>query len=315
MTGPGLPPRRSLPPGHQEVLRQYLLDEARRSIAPRGRRPRGAAPARLAARRPLAPWLAAVGVAAVTCLIVVLVSGLPSALRSPHPHPPAGVSPTAPSTNTVPSKNTTPWTSPAIASSTTTPAERASATTSTGHAVLTAAQARQQCADLVSASSQGTPPGGDTTSLRVRALVSTAEGTTVVIGSATRSWTCNLAPYPGATAARSVVRRTPTTSDFAVAENLLSSSADSKDLVWAGGVLPLGVSAVTFRFPDGRTTAAVIDGSYWVMQYVADSPFTPPGNSDTSTPRIRVVARTSTGDRTFLLDWGTDTCNQGSHGC
>jgi hypothetical protein len=101
---------------------------------------------------------------------------------------------------------------------------------------------------------------------------------------------------------------------FEVANNLIPIKGKEYEYYWAAGQLPSGVSKISYTFPDGRTTNAVIKGNYWLMQHQTATPWkegSPPG------PQIKVTLFGPNGQslRTFLLVWGEDTCAQVSHGC
>ena len=101
---------------------------------------------------------------------------------------------------------------------------------------------------------------------------------------------------------------------FEVANNLIPIKGKEYEYYWAAGQLPSGVSKISYTFPDGRTTNAVIKGNYWLMQHQTATPWkegSAPG------PQIKVTLFGPNGQslRTFLLVWGEDTCAQVSHGC
>ncbi|MFG1818481.1 hypothetical protein ACGFIF_32280 [Kribbella sp. NPDC049174] len=101
---------------------------------------------------------------------------------------------------------------------------------------------------------------------------------------------------------------------FEVANNLIPIKGKEYAYYWAAGQLPSGVAKISYTFPDGRTTDAVIKGNYWLMQHQTATPWqegSAPG------PQIKVTLFGPNGQslRTFLLVWGEDTCAQVSHGC
>ncbi len=101
---------------------------------------------------------------------------------------------------------------------------------------------------------------------------------------------------------------------FAVAGNTIPIKGKEYDYYWAAGQLPSGVAKISYTFPDGKTTNAVIQGNYWLMQHQTATPWkegSAPG------PQIKVTLSGPNGQslRTFLLVWGEDTCAQISHGC
>jgi hypothetical protein len=170
----------------------------------------------------------------------------------------------------------------------------------------------------------------------------TGQATTVVVGDGKLTWTCNLRPDKAVSASRRVPSSRPRPGDFAVADNLiwggpppanalpqpqLTAGATAsivpsivppespQELVWGGGALPRGVTSVTYTFPDGHIEAALTRNGYWVMQYLANSPFTQEGQPVDEISPIKVRLSGPAGSRTLALTWGTDTCNQISHGC
>ncbi len=101
---------------------------------------------------------------------------------------------------------------------------------------------------------------------------------------------------------------------FAVANNLIPIKGRQYEYYWAAGKLPAGVSKISYAFPDGKTTNAVIKGGYWLMQHQTATPWkegSAPG------PQIKVTLSGPNDQslRTFRLVWGEDTCAQVSHGC
>ena len=101
---------------------------------------------------------------------------------------------------------------------------------------------------------------------------------------------------------------------FAVAGNLIPIKGKEYDYYWAAGQLPSGVAKISYTFPDGKTTDAVIKGNYWLMQHQTATPWkegSAPG------PQIKAKLFGANGQvlKTFSLVWGEDTCAQISHGC
>ncbi|WP_433164600.1 hypothetical protein [Kribbella sp. CA-247076] len=101
---------------------------------------------------------------------------------------------------------------------------------------------------------------------------------------------------------------------FAVAGNLIPIKGKQYEYYWAAGRLPAGVAKISYTFPDGKTTKAVVKGNYWLMQHQTATPWkegSAPG------PRIKVTLSGANGQtlRTFSLVWGEHTCAQISHGC
>ena len=98
---------------------------------------------------------------------------------------------------------------------------------------------------------------------------------------------------------------------FTVANNLITIKGKQYEYYWAAGQLPAGVSKISYKFPDGRTTNAVIKGKYWLMQHQTATPWK---EGSAQGPQIKVTL-SGQSSRTFLLNWGEHTCAQISHGC
>ncbi|MFI7060343.1 hypothetical protein ACIBL3_05120 [Kribbella sp. NPDC050124] len=101
---------------------------------------------------------------------------------------------------------------------------------------------------------------------------------------------------------------------FTVANNLISIKGKQYEYYWAAGQLPSNVAKISYTFPDGKTTQAVINGTYWVMQHQTATPWK---EGSVEGPQIQVILWAPNGQplRNFLLTWGEDTCAQISHGC
>lgn len=86
----------------------------------------------------------------------------------------------------------------------------------------------------------------------------------------------------------------------------------------AGGVVPEGAMAydVEYTFPDGTVvpaeTVTGADGrTWWRVVHSSSSD----GGNEMSGPPITVRLSLSGVQRTYRLDWATDTCAQANHGC
>ena len=101
---------------------------------------------------------------------------------------------------------------------------------------------------------------------------------------------------------------------FAVANNLIPIKGKQYQYFWAAGRLPSNVANISYTFPDGKTTKAVIQGRYWLMQHQVATPWT---EGMAPTTRVQVILWAANGQplRNFFLNWGQDTCAQISHGC
>ena len=102
---------------------------------------------------------------------------------------------------------------------------------------------------------------------------------------------------------------------FTLANNLIPINGKQYEYYWAAGRLPVDVTRITYAFPDGRTTSAVIQGKYWLMQHQTTTPWKE--GSPTPTTQIKVTLYGADGQplRDFLMNWGEDTCAQLNHGC
>jgi hypothetical protein len=87
----------------------------------------------------------------------------------------------------------------------------------------------------------------------------------------------------------------------------------------AGGLVPAGMEEVfdvRYTFPDGHTEIAtkIQDDqgrTWWRMLYsYADD-----GSNEMKKPPITATLSYSGVQKTYPLDWGTDTCAQANHGC
>jgi hypothetical protein len=136
-------------------------------------------------------------------------------------------------------------------------------------------------------------------------------GTTVVVANSTDSYTCNIKP-DNALSRGNALDGTVQESDFWFALNVTSNVLPGAkgEMAWAGGELPVGVSDVTYTFPDGHTEKAVVQDGFWAMQYFSDR-WLPTGPND----RVE-VALDGSNAQTLELPFTVDTmCNQISHGC
>lgn len=102
---------------------------------------------------------------------------------------------------------------------------------------------------------------------------------------------------------------------FTVANNSIPVNGKQYQYYWSAGRLPAGVTKISYAFPDGQTTNAVIQGKYWLMQHQTPTP-----SKDGDFPPATMIKVTLYGAhgkplRDFLLVWGEDTCAQITHGC
>lgn len=101
---------------------------------------------------------------------------------------------------------------------------------------------------------------------------------------------------------------------FAVANNIIPMQGKDYEYYWAAGLLPAGVTGITYTFPDGAKANAVVKGKYWLMQHRAAEPWV---QGDAGRPQIKVTLSRADGStmKTFLLIWAEQTCAQITHGC
>lgn len=102
---------------------------------------------------------------------------------------------------------------------------------------------------------------------------------------------------------------------FFVANNIIPVKGKQYEYYWAAGLMPAGVAKISYTFPDGVTSDAVVEGNYWVMQHQEATPWKE--GADADRPQIKVKLTRANGSvvSTLLLTWGTQTCAQISHGC
>lgn len=101
---------------------------------------------------------------------------------------------------------------------------------------------------------------------------------------------------------------------FTVANNLISIKGKQYEYYWAAGQLPSNVAKISYTFPDGKTTQAVVKGNYWVMQHQTATPWKE-GSPQGAQIQVALYLANGQPTRSFLLSWGEDTCAQISHGC
>ena len=178
-------------------------------------------------------------------------------------------------------------------------------------------EAYARCAQAVreSGAVRGDGPSGD---LQGVAWTATAQGTTVVMAGGDQAVACNVAPDLAVSHPVAVQPPAqPAARDFDFANGTASNvQAGQGDHTWAGGVLPQGVTSVTYAFPDGHEQRAVVQDGYWVMQYLSDASWSRDLQSS-----VEVRLDGPAGPQTLelpLMPEGGDLpfgCNQVSHGC
>lgn len=152
-----------------------------------------------------------------------------------------------------------------------------------------------------------------------QALMTAADGTLIVIADG-KQWAACDTGYrqvggPVKMSARSpgAIRR-PALSDadaFAVANNMVTRAGKEFDYYWAAGLLPVGVTTVSYSFPGGSSVDAVVTGKYWLMRHSV--PMT--GTPGPEPVEVRLLGAGGTVLKKFVLQPGEQTCEQISHGC
>lgn len=155
-----------------------------------------------------------------------------------------------------------------------------------------------------------------------QAILSTADGTLMVVADG-KNWTACDTGYrqvghPVEMSVRNPgpIRRPAITNvdAFAVANNLVTKAGKSFDYYWAAGLLPSGVTTVSYSFPGGSTVDAVVEGKYWLMHH-----WVPMAGAESTASSERVEVRLlGPGGavlKKFKLQPGLQTCEQISHGC
>ncbi|WP_020388603.1 hypothetical protein [Kribbella catacumbae] len=155
-----------------------------------------------------------------------------------------------------------------------------------------------------------------------QALLSSADGSLIVIADG-KNWTaCDTGYRQVGGSVRMSARspgpiRRPATSDadaFAVANNVVTRAGKDFDYYWAAGLLPVGVTKVSYSFPGGSSVDAVVSGKYWLMRHSV-----PMAGPETTPSPERVEVRLLAADgavlKKFKLQPGEQTCEQISHGC
>jgi hypothetical protein len=175
---------------------------------------------------------------------------------------------------------------------------------------LTDAEASARCVVDVKRSESGRLVWPKSGGLKPHLVLHSTHGD-LVVADQKYAWVCRLKTTDGVLAP---VQAAP---DHAVATDFSVSDGDRSDspgeLVWSGGALPRGVTAVTYRFPDGHQESAVTRDGYWVMEYASDTRMSvQPGRQSDGLPMA--VTPTRPGRRqTLTVQWG-DNCIRGRHG-
>lgn len=76
----------------------------------------------------------------------------------------------------------------------------------------------------------------------------------------------------------------------------------------AGGLVPDGTAAITYRFSDGHTEKAVVEDGAWAMAYFPDKALPEDATA-------KVMVSTDSGTERFTLAGADDFCGQVNHGC
>jgi hypothetical protein len=149
----------------------------------------------------------------------------------------------------------------------------------------------------------------------VQASISAPDGTTFIVADSKYWAACDTGyPQTGVSARRPAAIAEPGTADpepFAVAGNQITKSGKQYDYYWAAGVLPTGVKAIVYTFPDGSVEEAVIGGKYWLMHH-----WTPvSANAAAGRIKVRLLGANDVVLGDLRLEPGRHTCAQITHGC
>ena len=86
----------------------------------------------------------------------------------------------------------------------------------------------------------------------------------------------------------------------------------------AGGLVPDGVTRITYTFPDGTSVDATFEGDAWTMVYLPETgPLSGESNVNYTTldpVAVHVYSGDDNADE-YQLQWAVDTCAQINHGC
>jgi len=86
----------------------------------------------------------------------------------------------------------------------------------------------------------------------------------------------------------------------------------------AGGLIPNGVTRITYSFPDGTDVDATFEGDAWTMVHLPRTgPLSGESNVNFTTldPVTVHVHHGADNSDEYPLEWGVDTCAQINHGC
>jgi hypothetical protein len=244
--------------------------------------------------------------------------GTPAAVQTPAP---PTDSPTAASTPSAPSVST-----PAVS----TPAEPpATVAPGTGQTPIRKPlppkpQEQQPPADPVAACKQwlkGVDVPKPGSGAKTVARLNGAPGTVLVLADSKYWAGCDTA-YARQNGQGSIRQPVPVTGPapgdaeaFTLANNLIPINGKLYEYYWAAGRVPAGVTKITYAFPDGNTTNAVIQGKYWLMQHQTTTPWKEGTPAPTKLIKVTLYGANGQPLRDFLMNWGEDTCAQINHGC
>lgn len=146
--------------------------------------------------------------------------------------------------------------------------------------------------------------------LQPRMLVRTQHSELVVVSNQKYTWACRLQTVDGVLRPVLTAPDRAVATDFAVSDDSRSDSAG--ELVWSAGSLPKGVTAVTYRFPDGHRESAITKNGYWVMEYVSDTTISVrPGGRVDGYPMVVTLAGPGL-RKQLTVKWGI--CERGRRG-
>jgi hypothetical protein len=240
--------------------------------------------------------------------------GTPTAVQTPEP-----VMPAVPTTQPTPTspRHTTPTSPTSRPITTPTPALPRKPTPPQTQKPALPADAVAACKTWLNESRAAGEPGA---SAKVVARLKGAPGTVLILADSNYWVGCDTAyaRNNGKGSIRQPAAITgPAPGDaeaFTVANNLIPIKGKQYEYFWAAGRVPAGVTRISYAFPDGLATNAVIQGKYWIMQHQVATPWQE-GMAPTTQIKVTLYGANGQQLRDFQLNWGEDTCAQITHGC
>jgi len=105
---------------------------------------------------------------------------------------------------------------------------------------------------------------------------------------------------------------------FALSQNTVDLDGTLRSEYVAAGLIPNGVTRITYSFPDGTDVDATFEGDAWTMVYLPKTGPLSGGSNVNYTTLDPVAVQVYFGDDNadeYHLEWGVDTCAQINHGC